>query len=111
MDPDRDMGINDRYTEIWNNVFMSYYNTDGVYTPLPQKNVDTGMGFERLMMVLQSTQTIFETDIFAELIKVISKHTNTQYNDYRRSYRIILDHARASIMLLTQGVIPTNESR
>jgi len=59
------MDDNPRYTEIWNNVFMEFYkNEDGSFTKLPQQNVDTGMGLERLAMILQNKNTIFETDLF-----------------------------------------------
>jgi alanyl-tRNA synthetase len=108
---DRQMWSNDRYTEIWNNVFMTYHNQQGIYTPLPQKNVDTGMGFERLMMVLQNKQTIFETDIFGHIIEVIEQQSLTHYQDHSKSYRVVMDHSRASLNLLAEGVIPSNEWR
>lgn len=69
------MGVNDRYTEIWNNVFMCYYSDgSGKLTELPQKNVDTGMGFERLLLVLQEKETVFDTDVFGGILKAISDH-------------------------------------
>ena len=111
MSDDREMWSNDRYTEIWNNVFMTYHNQQGVYTPLPQKNVDTGMGFERLMMVLQNKQTIFETDIFGHMIEVIEQQSLTHYHNHHKSYRVVMDHSRASLNLLAEGVIPSNEWR
>lgn len=113
MAPDRNLWVNDRYTEIWNNVFMAYYQ-DGSgngYTPLAQTNVDTGMGFERLMMVLQNTDTIFETDVFMPIIKQIEMITHMQYEVHKQAYRIIVDHLRASVFLVADGVTPSNEWR
>ncbi len=110
---DRDMGVNDRYTEIRNNVMMSYYQ-DGSgngFQELSQKNVDTGMGFERLNMVLQHTETIFETDVFASAREIIAAHTDTHYADHLQSYRIIMDHFRAATFLICDGVLPSNEGR
>ncbi|MFA7285085.1 MAG: alanine--tRNA ligase-related protein [Candidatus Absconditabacterales bacterium] len=110
---DWDMGVNDRYTEIRNNVMMSYYQ-DGSgngFQPLAQKNVDTGMGFERLNMVLQHTETIFETDVFASARAIIAAHTDTIYSDYLQSYRVIMDHLRAATFLICDGVLPSNEGR
>lgn len=110
---DWDMGVNDRYTEIRNNVMMSYYQ-DGSgngFQPLAQKNVDTGMGFERLNMVLQDTETIFETDVFASAREIIAAHTDTTYSDYLQSYRVIMDHLRAATFLICDGVLPSNEGR
>lgn len=90
---------------------MTYYNQQGNYSPLPQKNVDTGMGFERLMMVLQQTQTIFETDIFTDCKQKIEIYTKTSYQDHLKSYRIIMDHSRSAINLLDEGIVPSNEGR
>lgn len=112
MPSDRDLWVNDRYTEIWNNVFMSYYR-DGSWdtSPLSQSNVDTGMWFERLNMVLAWAETIFETQIFIPYINLISSYTDISYIDNKRSYRIILDHLRSAIFLAWDGVIPSNEWR
>lgn len=108
---DRDMGVNDRYTEIRNNVMMSYYR-DGSGTTVPgQQNVDTGEGFERLCMVLQGTETIFETDVFSSLIQIISSYTDKKYQENLTPYRIIMDHLRASTFLICDGVVPSNEGR
>ncbi|HMT01052.1 MAG TPA: alanine--tRNA ligase [Candidatus Absconditabacterales bacterium] len=123
---DRNIGTNDRYTEVWNNVFMEFYKDDqGNYTKLKQQNVDTGMGLERLCMFLQNKETIFETDIFEEIIKTIEKNTESTYPAYNqkeeewgafekrqvKSFRIVCDHIRASCFLLMDGVIPSNEGR
>lgn len=90
---------------------MAYYR-DGSGSTIPgQQNVDTGMGFERLNMLLQGTETIFETDIFADSIQIISGFTDTKYDSNKREYRIILDHFRASTFLICDGVVPSNEGR
>ena len=117
---DRAMGTNDRYTEIWNNVFMSYYaDGSGTITPLTQTNVDTGMWFERLMMILQQTPTIFETDIFEDCISQIALSTHTTYpplvgsglSSTTQSYRIVTDHSRSATVLVSEWVVPSNEWR
>ena len=117
---------NDRYTEIWNNVFMEFYkNQDWTFTPLPAKNVDTGMGLERLAMILQWKKTIFETDLFEWIIQTIEKQTWKKYPPYSvdenklnkeekwitRRFRIITDHLRGSLFLIADGVLPSNEWR
>lgn len=108
---DWDMGVNDRYTEVRNNVMMAYYRDGSGSTEPGQQNVDTGMWFERLNMLLQWTETIFETDIFANSIQTIQWFTDTKYNDHKQQYRIILDHFRASTFLICDGVVPSNEGR
>jgi alanyl-tRNA synthetase len=123
---DWNLGTNDRYIEVWNNVFMEFYkHADGSLTQLPQQNVDTGMGFERITMVLQWKETIFETDIFAQHIATIEACIGKQYPPYHlaqadqtdldvlltRSFRIITDHTRSAIVLLRDGVSPSNEWR
>lgn len=123
---DWDMWVNDRYTEIWNNVFMAYYDDGtGNLVELPTKNVDTGMWFERLVMVLQNTDTIFETDVFAWAIRILESvavlwypwfdKRTAQFNDLEnyivKSYRIVVDHLRASSLLLADGLTPSNEWR
>ncbi len=108
---DRDMGVNDRYTEVWNNVMMAYYRDGSGSTAPWQQNVDTWMGFERLNMLLQGTETIFETDVFADSIQTIQWFTDTTYDAHKKEYRIILDHFRASTFLICDGVVPSNEGR
>ncbi len=104
-----------RFVEIWNNVFMEYEKKeDGkggyVYAPLVQKNVDTGMGLERIAMVLQSVETVFETDIFQAIIKSIETK-EVPYEKEARRYRIIADHLRAAVFLISDGVLPSNVER
>ncbi len=77
---DRNLGENDRYIEVWNDVFMEFYkDKDSNYTPLPQQNVDTWMGLERITMIMQDVPTVFETDLFEPIIKVIAKHWMVDY--------------------------------
>ena len=94
-----------KYVEIWNNVFMQYYKDKNGYRPLEQKNVDTGLGLERVTMLLQGKETPFDTEIFKptmDKIKELSKNYNVS------SARIISDHVRTSLMLMVDGVRPSN---
>ena len=105
-------GGEDRYIEIWNLVFMQYiqdkpYNVVG---DLPAKNVDTGMGLERVAMILQDKKTIFETDLFKPIIDSIEKIHSIKYGENDKSdkhIRIISDHIRSTTFLLSDGVVPT----
>ncbi len=126
------LGINDRYTEVWNNVFMEYYkNKDWSLSTLPQKNVDTGLGLGRLLMFLQDKETIFDTDLFKPIFEALGAYFSVQFwtfheypsytvsqttmDDYQkiitRSYRIIAEHLNSSTFLLRDWVIPSNEWR
>ena len=99
----------DRFVEIWNDVFMQYdRQPDGSFRPLKQKNVDTGMGLERILMVLQNTPSIYEIDIFLPLAKKIE---DLSENFNVRSARIVADHLRAAVFLISDGVIPSNVER
>ena len=105
----------ERFLEIWNLVFMQY-NQDGKGNkePLKAKNIDTGMGLERLSLVLQHKETIFETDLFAPIIKKFAQITHTTYGHDSQadiSLRIIADHGRALVFLAGDGVLPGNEGR
>ena len=92
--------------EVWNIVFNQYYcQPDKTLKPLKQNGVDTGMGFERLAMIVQGAPTIFETDLFRPLIELIS---HRDVPDEARSVRIIADHARAAAFLIADGVMPSN---
>lgn len=102
----------DNWLEIWNNVFMEYYRDEkGALTKLENQNVDTGMGFERMCKVLQEKETIFETDQFASLLKIVEKYTGKWYTDNERRMRIIVDHLRTSFFLVKEGITPSNEGR
>ena len=98
-----------KYVEIWNNVFMEYYKTkDGKYEKLKQHNVDTGLGLERMTMLLQGKETPFDTELFApimEKLKDLAKVDNIE------SRRIVTEHLRASMMVITDGGRPSNVDR
>ena len=105
----------DRYMEIWNNVF-SQFNNDGAgnYTELANKNIDTGMGLERLACVMQGVDNMFEVDTIQNIIKSASDRAGIAYKTNDKadvSLRIIADHARASAFLIADGVMPSNEGR
>ncbi len=97
-----------KYTEIWNNVFMQYNkDKDGKYTPLKQKNVDTGMGLERVCRILQNVPSVYESTIFKPIISKISEISDKPYEEpYIRDFRIIADHIRAATFILADGVVP-----
>ena len=98
-----------KYVEIWNNVFMEYYkNSDGKYTKLEQKNVDTGLGLERMTMLLQGKQTPFDTELFKP---VMDKLEELQKVDLIESRRIVAEHLRSSIMIICDGGRPSNVDR
>ena len=103
-----------KYLEIWNNVFMSYYKQeDGTYTNLKQRNVDTGMGLERTLCILNGQKSVYDTELFNEAKAKIEELTQTTYNqseEIRRAYRIILDHVRTATFLIgdTRGIVPSN---
>lgn len=98
-----------RFVELWNLVFNEYYrDKEKKHTLLKQKGVDTGMGLERLAMVIQKKPSIFETDLFKPLIKEIEKNTSKPYSQNQRAYRIIADHIKGSVFLAGEGVLPSN---
>ena len=98
-----------KYVEIWNNVFMEYYkNSDGTYSKLKQKNVDTGLGLERMAMLLQGKETPFEIEIFKP---VMDKLEELQKVDLIDSRRIVTEHLRTSIMIISDGGRPSNVDR
>ena len=100
-----------KFNEIWNNVFMEYNRTpDGKYELLEQKNVDTGMGVERTISVLQGKKDVYETEIFAPLIKRIKELAEIEEIDDEqvKSVRVIIDHSRAATFLLADGIVPRN---
>ncbi len=98
-----------KYVEIWNNVFMEYFkNSDGTYSKLKQKNVDTGLGLERMAMLLQGKKTPFETELFSKVMEELEK---MQKNDIISSRRIVAEHLRASMMIIQDGGRPSNTDR
>lgn len=95
-----------KYVEIWNNVFMEYNKlSNGSYVPLENKNVDTGMGLERITFLMQGKNDVFETEIFKD---VLDKLREMSSNVNEESIRIIADHLRASALLIVDGVVPSN---
>ena len=107
-DPSCDCG---KYLEIWNNVFMQYNKqADGSYLPLAQKNVDTGMGLERTVCVLNGYKSVYDIDLFAAALEKIQQLSGKKYDDNVKSMRIIADHVRTATFLLGDpvGVVPSN---
>jgi alanyl-tRNA synthetase len=105
----------ERFLEIWNLVFMQYYqDLDGTRAPLPRKNIDTGLGLERLTMILQGKESVFDTDMFRTVIDYFASLAGTHYGKDARtdaSLRVIADHARSLVFLAGDGVLPSNEGR
>ncbi|WP_203649200.1 alanine--tRNA ligase [Secundilactobacillus yichangensis] len=109
-------GENERYLEIWNIVFSQFnHEPDGSYKPLPRKNIDTGMGLERVVSVFQNAKTNFETDLFLPMI-----HATESYSDGKKygsdpkldiSFKVIADHSRAITFAIGDGALPSNEGR
>jgi alanyl-tRNA synthetase len=112
---DRPGDDSDRFLEYWNHVFMSYDQAeDGTLTPLPQKNIDTGMGLERMAAVLQGVDSVYDTDLFQPLIRLAEEKSGLKYGSdeaVTRSMRVISDHSRGMTFLLAAGVVPSNEDR
>jgi alanyl-tRNA synthetase len=108
-------GENERFLEYWNLVFMQFdQNPVNTLTPLPAKNIDTGMGLNRMASILQGKQSIFETDQFAPLISLGEELSGRRYGTEfptDRALRVLADHARAMTFLIADGVVPSNEDR
>lgn len=108
-------GENERWLEIWNLVFSQFNHLeDDTYEPLPNKNIDTGMGLERIASVLQDTPTNFETDLFMPMIKHLEVMTGHQYAEDSKlqvSFKVIVDHIRAIVFAIADGALPSNEGR
>ena len=105
----------DRYMEIWNNVFSQFNNMgDGTYTELEHKNIDTGMGLERLACIMQGVDNMFEVDTVRNILNKVCEISGKEYgkdNSTDISIRAITDHARASTFMISDGIIPSNEGR
>ena len=97
-----------KYVEIWNNVFMEYFKSQNGYSKLKQKNVDTGLGLERMTMLLQGKETPFDTELFAP---IMNKLEELQKEDIIESRRIIAEHLRSSMMIISDGGRPSNIDR
>ncbi|WP_163537845.1 alanine--tRNA ligase [Gracilibacillus sp. YIM 98692] len=108
-------GENERYLEIWNLVFSQFnHNPDDTYTPLPKKNIDTGMGLERLVSVIQDTKTNFETDLFLPIIQATEQLANVKYGEKDETdvaFKVIADHIRTVTFAVSDGALPSNEGR
>ena len=104
-----------RFLEIWNLVFTQYnYTENGEYQNLPEKNIDTGMGLERVASLLQGVDSNFETDLLYPIINWLEEDTEISYkksNEIKTSYRVIADHIRSVTMAVADGAIPSNEGR
>ena len=109
-------GDEDRYIEIWNLVFMQFdQHPDGSKTPLPKPSIDTGMGLERTVSVLQGVDSVWETDEVQSLLDTAAQLTGVDASKASEeqlvSLRILADHARSTSMLVSDGVFPSNEAR
>ena len=105
----------DRYLEVWNLVFMEFdLADDGTLTPLPQQNIDTGMGLERAAMLMQEADSLFDIDTFRPLLTWLGDRAESAYGasaDATKAYRVIAEHARTASFLVAEGVAPSNEGR
>ncbi|WP_099158610.1 alanine--tRNA ligase [Virgibacillus ndiopensis] len=108
-------GENDRYLEIWNLVFSQFnHNPDDTYTPLPKKNIDTGMGFERMVSVIQDVPTNYETDLFMPIIKKTEDLASVTYGKTKEgdtAFKVIADHIRTVAFAIGDSALPSNEGR
>ena len=117
-DPEEEMypgGENERYLEIWNLVFSEFnHNSDGTYTPLPKKNIDTGMGLERVTSVIQDVRTNFDTDLFMPIIRELENLSEKKYGENKihdTAFKVISDHIRTVSFAIADGALPSNEGR
>ncbi|WLP58398.1 alanine--tRNA ligase [Bacillus pumilus] len=108
-------GENDRYLEVWNLVFSEFnHNPDGSYTPLPKKNIDTGMGLERMVSVIQNVPTNFDTDLFMPIIRAVETISGESYGETKEkdtAFKVIADHIRTVAFAVSDGALPSNEGR
>ena len=114
--PDCTVGCDcDRYIEVWNNVFSQFDNDgNGNYTELRQKNIDTGMGLERLAVVCQGVESLFDVDTVMNITHKVSELTGAYYGKSHKmdvSLRVITDHIRSGVFMICDGVLPSNEGR
>ncbi len=105
----------DRFLEFWNHVFMSYdLAEDGTLTELPMRNIDTGMGLDRMAAILQDVPSVYETDLIRPLLDLAEEMSGRSYADggaVTRAMRIVADHSRGAAFLIADGVVPSNEDR
>ena len=101
-----------RFVEVWNLVFNEYYqNKEKELKPLKRKGVDTGMGLERLLMIENGKKDLFKTDLFLPIVQLIEKETHKSYQETQAPFRIIADHIKASVFLISEGILPSKEER
>ncbi len=105
----------DRFLEFWNHVFMTYdLSIEGVLTELPMRNIDTGMGLDRMAAILQNAPSVFETDLIRPLLDLAEEMSGRPYAEggaVTRAMRIVADHSRGAAFLIADGVVPSNEDR
>ena len=105
----------ERYLEFWNLVFMEYdLAADGTLTPLPQQNIDTGLGLERGAMLLQEVGSIFDTDGYQAIMRWVAEESGVAYGTSEqatKAHRVLADHGRAMVFLISEGITPSNEGR
>ncbi len=105
----------DRYLEYWNHVFMTYeLHEDGSLTDLPQRNIDTGLGLERMAVIQQGVDSVFDIDALAPLVELAEELSGVKYDSDQkatRAMRILADHSRGAVNLIADGVVPSNEDR
>jgi alanyl-tRNA synthetase len=105
----------DRFLEYWNLVFMEYdLADDGTLTPLPQQNIDTGLGLERGAMLLQDVDSLFDTDAYQQIMEWVAAESGVRYGESdqaTKAHRVLADHGRAMTFLVADGIIPGNEGR
>ena len=108
-------GENERYLEIWNLVFSEFnHNPDHTYTPLPNKNIDTGLGLERLVSVIQDVPTNYDTDLFMPIIRAVEGLSGKSYGNNTNddmAFKVIADHIRTVAFAIGDGALPSNEGR
>ena len=108
-------GENERHLEVWNLVFSQFnHNPDGTYTPLPKKNIDTGMGLERMASVVQDVPTNFDTDLFMPIIRATEAMADKKYRENAEddtAFKVIADHIRTVTFAVGDGALPSNEGR
>ena len=117
-DPAEEMypgGENERYLEVWNLVFSEFnHNKNHTYTPLPNQNIDTGMGLERMASISQDVRTNYETDLFMPIIHEVESISGKKYltqEDYAVAFKVIADHIRTISFAIADGALPANEGR
>jgi len=117
-DPEEEMypgGENERFLEVWNLVFSEFnHNKDHTYTPLPNKNIDTGMGLERMASIAQNVRTNYETDLFMPIIHEVETVSGKKYLEkdvYDVAFKVIADHIRTIAFAIADGALPANEGR